>query len=254
MSDAAMTPYRDAPSYLPPAILALDSGSPTVSVAVARGGETLAERAVEIGRSSQRLLPMIDEALADAGVGPAALAGIVALAGPGSFTGLRVGLATALGLHQALGVPATAVPTLATLAGAAPRGGGDHAPRRVLALVDVLRDEWACQEFAVNGGPPAAQGQAARVGREDLAKRLAREAEEGGQEPVWLVGFGVGALAPSLGGLIAAGRVHLHEPPGLATPAARAATLWPPSWDPKTLTNPLYFRPPAVTLPKRRGV
>jgi tRNA threonylcarbamoyladenosine biosynthesis protein TsaB len=254
MSDAAMTPYDDASNDLPPAILALDSGSPTVSVAVARGGETLAERAVEIGRSSQRLLPMIDEALADAGVGATALAGIVALAGPGSFTGLRVGLATAIGLHQALGVPATAVPTLATLAGAAPRGGedgDDHVPRRVLALVDVLRDEWACQEFEVNGGPPAARGQAERVGREALAKRLL---EEGGDDPVWLVGFGVGALAPILDSAIAAGRIHLHEPPGLATPAARTATLWPPSWDPKALTNPLYFRPPAVTLPKRRGV
>ncbi|HEX2164131.1 MAG TPA: tRNA (adenosine(37)-N6)-threonylcarbamoyltransferase complex dimerization subunit type 1 TsaB [Thermoanaerobaculia bacterium] len=105
----------------PGPILAVDSASPVVSVAVAVGGAVRAERAVEIGRSSERLLAMIDEVLREAGVdGPRGLAGIVALAGPGSFTGLRVGLATVLGLHQATGVPAAAVPTLPVLAAAVP--------------------------------------------------------------------------------------------------------------------------------------
>jgi len=232
-----------------PAILALDSGSPTVSVAVARGGETLVELSVEIGRSSQRLLPMIDQALAEAGVASGELAGIVALAGPGSFTGLRVGLATALGLHQALGVPATAVPTLATLAGSVPRPRDGHRPRRVLALVDVLRDEWACQELTVNGGPPRPVGEPERLGRQAVARRAGEHSDA---EPVWLVGFGVAALEPELAAALAGGRVHLHEPPSLAAAAARTATLFPPAWDVRALTAPLYFRPPAVTLPKRR--
>lgn len=238
----------------PRVILALDSGSPTVSVALARDGQVLFEDTVEIGRSSQRLLPMIDAALAEAGVSAADLAGIVALAGPGSFTGLRVGLATALGLHQALAVPATAVPTLTTLARVAPTDpdpvaseAGDG--QRVLALVDVLRDEWACQEFRCNGGPPRPLGGAERLSVAELASRLAPRADD----PAWLVGFGVSALEGRLDEALAAGRIRLHEPTGLAAAAARAATLAPPDWDPDSLTSPLYFRPPAVTLPRRRS-
>lgn len=96
--------------------MALDTASPVVSVAAARPSGVIAERREELRRSSVRLLGMIDEVLAEAGVRVAGLAGVVVLAGPGSFTGLRVGLATALGLHQATGVAATAVPTLGTLA------------------------------------------------------------------------------------------------------------------------------------------
>lgn len=235
-----------------PPILALDSGSPTVSVAVAGGGRTLAARQVEIGRSSQRLLPMIDEALDEAGVRPRELAGIVALAGPGSFTGLRVGLATAMGLHQALGVPATAVPTLGALAAAVSRTAvplnGDG-PRRAVAVVDVLRGEWAAQEFRVrDDAPPEPLAAAERLPQEELVTRLAAA----DAEPAWLVGFGIGALETALAAAVTAGRVRPCEPPGLAQETARLATEHPPAWNPVSLTEPLYFRPPAVTLPKRR--
>lgn len=236
---------------LQPPVLALDSGSPVVSVAVARGGRTLAARQVEIGRSSQRLLPMIDETLGEAGVGPGELAGIVALAGPGSFTGLRVGLATAMGLHQALGVPATAVPTLGALAATVPRQAEpreEGGPRRAVAVVDVLRDEWAVQELDLDGdGPPRPRAAAERLPREELLARLTAAAE-----PAWLVGFGVAALEAALGEAIAAGRVRPFEPPGLAEETARLATEHPPAWNPGSLTEPLYFRPPAVTLPRNK--
>src|SRR5260370_987992 len=129
----AEIPLRQRPGdglVLPPApgnglVLALDAGSPLVSVAVGRGGDTLAMRAVPQQRSSTQLLALVAEALAELGARPADLAGVVALAGPGSFTGLRVALATALGFHQALGLPALAAPTLAAMAAAsdAPAGG-----------------------------------------------------------------------------------------------------------------------------------
>jgi [ribosomal protein S18]-alanine N-acetyltransferase len=108
-------------------ILALDAGSPRVSVAVGRNGTPLAARAVAQEHSSTQLLALIDATLRDAGAQPADLAGLVAAAGPGSFTGLRVALATALGLHQALGVPAQAVSTLAALAAAAAAAPGIRA-------------------------------------------------------------------------------------------------------------------------------
>ncbi|HEV7515153.1 MAG TPA: tRNA (adenosine(37)-N6)-threonylcarbamoyltransferase complex dimerization subunit type 1 TsaB, partial [Thermoanaerobaculia bacterium] len=92
------------------AVLILDSGSPLVSVAVGRGSAVLAARAMEISRSSALLLAMVDAVLGEAGLEVAALSGVAALAGPGSFTGLRIGLATVLGLHQALGLAATTLP------------------------------------------------------------------------------------------------------------------------------------------------
>src|SRR5688500_20042893 len=104
------------------ALLALDTGSPLVSVAVGRPGEVAAERAVAIERSAAALLAPVDEALAAAGLAPRQLAGVIALRGPGSFTGLRVGLATALGLREAVGIAAGVYPTqlvLDTLAPAA---------------------------------------------------------------------------------------------------------------------------------------
>ncbi len=258
------TSTAEADPGQPLVVLAVDTGSPTVSVALARDGVILSQDEVDIGRSSRRLLPMIDAALADAGVVGADLSGLVALAGPGSFTGLRVGLATTLGLHQALGVPAAAVPTLPTLARSVLAEA--DGPGRVFALVDVLRDEWACQEFEVTAtGPDAgaelrARGKAGRIPVSELLARVeancAEDAAGGaGEEVTWLVGFGVDALEPRLDGALEravdGGRVRLCQPAGLAAAAATAATLSPPAWDPETLTAPLYFRPPATTQPKR---
>jgi len=256
----------------PASVLALDAGSPTVSVALVRDGEgggngpSLAERSIEIGRSSRRLLGMIDEVLAEAGLRPGELGGLVALAGPGSFTGLRIGLATVLGLHQATGVPAVAVPTLEVLALAGsqtPSPDGDP-PRRVVAAVDVLRGEWAAQEYrpAEGGGPPVATGAAERVPAGALAARLA------GDTPVRAIGFGIEGLAVAFHrggaspgqdgdrsppGLSLPPGLELAEPPPLAAVAARRAVSgpWHP-WDAGTLTAPIYFRPPAATLPRPR--
>src|SRR5829696_1815679 len=104
---------------MPDPTLVLDTGSPLVSVAVGRAGQVVSERSVELGRSSALLLDMIREVLEEAGVAPSELGGIAVLRGPGSFTGVRIGLATALGLHQALGTPATGISSLQALAASA---------------------------------------------------------------------------------------------------------------------------------------
>ena len=122
--------------------LAFDAGSPVTSAAVARGGAVLCRSSGE-SRSGPSLLHHIDDSLRQAGVSPRDLDGIVALSGPGSFTGIRVGLATALGFRAALDVPVFGLSNLAALALHSDPDGSAS----ILALVDALREEWFVQEF-----------------------------------------------------------------------------------------------------------
>ena len=193
-------------------------------MAIALAGRLLAERTVAQERSSLLLLPMLAEALADAGCTLAGLGGIVALQGPGSFTGLRVGLATALGLHLASGVPSTALPSFEALAAQAPATAD-----RIVAVIDALRGEWFAQPFAA-GDPPQPSGEPAIVASSELAGL-----------GDCIVGFGVGRLVAELP------ISRLLEAAPLAPIAAREASLRPPAWDAQRLSSPLYLRPPAVT-------
>ncbi len=90
-----------------------------------------------------RLLAVVEEALDRAGLGLGDVARIGVGTGPGSFTGLRIGVASARGLAQALEVPLVAVSTLRALAGeAGTASGSSHdATRPVLAVVDARRGE-----------------------------------------------------------------------------------------------------------------
>ncbi|MDX1998175.1 MAG: tRNA (adenosine(37)-N6)-threonylcarbamoyltransferase complex dimerization subunit type 1 TsaB [Thermoanaerobaculia bacterium] len=211
-------------------VLALDAASPIVSVAVGRGGSALAVRSVELRKSSERLLGLIDEVLSEAGAGVRDVAAMVALAGPGSFTGLRVGLATVLGCHQAIGVRAAAVPTLPVLALSSELETGT-----VWAVVDAIRGEWFAQPFRL------APGEAP----EALAEpRLLASDELLAEAPETLVGFGLGRLPGEAGRRIV--------PAELASAALRLVALSPPIWDAAGLTRPLYLRAPEVSEPRPR--
>jgi tRNA threonylcarbamoyladenosine biosynthesis protein TsaB len=99
----------------PSAVLAIDTSTQVASVAVVGpGGGSCGEGLA--GSRHDDLLELIDRALADAGVELADLAGIAVGAGPGSFTGLRIGMATAKGLCFATGLPLWSVSSLAALA------------------------------------------------------------------------------------------------------------------------------------------
>jgi tRNA threonylcarbamoyladenosine biosynthesis protein TsaB len=210
-------------------LLALDTGSPVVSVAVGARGRVLAERAVDIARSAELLLEMIDQTLAAAGAGPRDLGGVIALRGPGSFTGLRVGLATALGLHDALGIAAAALPTHLALAAAAPA-----AASRIAAAVDALRGEWFVETFA-GGDPPRSLAPPAPVAAAAL----------GNLDVDCLIGFGLGAVE-----LPDTAPARLTPPP-LAPAALALAWRGAARWSADELVHPLYLREPATTPPRR---
>ena len=102
-------------------ILAIDTASSVSSVAVASEGKLRAEVTIEAGRThSETLLSHIEGALSFAGVERSALTGVAVSIGPGSFTGLRIGLATAKAIAYGLGIPLVGVSTLAALALAVP--------------------------------------------------------------------------------------------------------------------------------------
>ncbi|MBO6108294.1 MAG: tRNA (adenosine(37)-N6)-threonylcarbamoyltransferase complex dimerization subunit type 1 TsaB [Eubacterium sp.] len=98
-------------------ILAIDSSGLTASVALSRDGIVIGEYSIHNKKThSQTILPMIDEMLCMAAEKKHMITAIAVASGPGSFTGLRIGAATAKGLAQGWDVPVIPVPTLMGLA------------------------------------------------------------------------------------------------------------------------------------------
>ena len=98
-------------------ILGIDSSGNVASVSLLSDGVLMGEYSINNKLThSQTLLPMVDVMLQTAGVEPEELDFVAISAGPGSFTGLRIGAATAKGLAQALQIPVIKVPTLSALA------------------------------------------------------------------------------------------------------------------------------------------
>jgi len=110
------TTYGAGTDNLSP-VLAIETEGRTGSVALVSGNGADAELSLTAGgRHSRHLLAAIGFILERTGLEPGDLAAIAVSAGPGSFTGLRIGMATARGLALAAGVPMYAVPTLDALA------------------------------------------------------------------------------------------------------------------------------------------
>ena len=120
------SPGQQSGAGTPGPILAFDTATKVAVVAVGRAdGTLLAEDQWIAGyRHGEELLARIDRLLARVGVGLAGLGAIVVGTGPGAFTGLRVGLATAKGLAHGLAIPLVGVPTRLALLAAARAAGG----------------------------------------------------------------------------------------------------------------------------------
>jgi tRNA threonylcarbamoyladenosine biosynthesis protein TsaB len=119
-------------------VLAFDTATDVATSALVQDGEVVGERASR----AVRILEDVDSLLAGAALEREAIEGIVVGTGPGSYTGLRMGLVTARALAIALGAPVAGVSTLDALATGAP---GAH------PVIDAKRSE----VFALDEGSPA---------------------------------------------------------------------------------------------------
>ncbi len=127
-------------------VLGVETATDTASVALVDGSGLLAERTVRgPGRSLEWLAPAIWGLLQDVGWGPDVVEGVAVSVGPGSFTGLRVGIATAVGWARARNLPACGVPTLEALAAVVEAS-------TVGVLVDARRGEVAAALFQRRDG------------------------------------------------------------------------------------------------------
>ena len=127
-------------------ILGIDSATLMASIALVReDGELVVEVAHDTAGRVSALLVAIDRACTEAGIAPKALTAVACGAGPGSFTGLRIGIATAKGIAFAIGKPLWLVSSLAALA---TQHVGDG-PR--VAALDARKGEVYAGAFAADG-------------------------------------------------------------------------------------------------------
>lgn len=188
-------------------ILALDTATEACSVALWRRGAVV-ERFETVGRShTERLLPMVQAVLAEAGLAPAQLDGFVCGIGPGSFAGVRIGVGLVKGMALALDRPAVGVRSLDMLAQAAL---SDTTPR-VLAAIDARTDELYLAGYRREAGG----------GLEILLPPAVVKAEDVGAIPEgpWLaVGSGLARFGAAL-----RAATQIAEEDGAALPRARHA-------------------------------
>ena len=218
-------------------LLIFDTSGGACSAAVWADGRVAAERFEAMARGqAERLLPIIEETLAAAGLAHAQLDAIGVTRGPGAFTGIRIGLAAARGLALALGIPAIGVTTFEALAVRAPGG--------CAVAIDTKRGDVYCQLFGPGG---AAEGEPAIL-MPDAATAAAEEK-----------GFPLVTDTPAPGGAGPGSGTERRLDRPLAGPpraaefaplvAARHEEIGAGGCASPGMPRPLYLRPPEARLP-----
>jgi len=218
-------------------VLAFDCAVSGLGFAIVGDGTRLAGIAEDGRDQAARLLPAIAAVLGEAGVGRRELSLIAVTIGPGSFTGVRVGLAAARGLAVGLGVPLAGLATTRVLlAQATPRG------RTVVAAIDSRLGDWFC---AIGEGAGDGEPSPFVAAAPELALRL-------GSRPCLVIGSGAQTLVPQLvaAGIDAVAEEALPDPVVIARLAADAGVeTWRARNAREGLPRPLYLRGVNITLP-----
>ncbi len=223
-------------------ILAFDTALGACSAALWSDGR-IAASAFETRRRghAEALFPLIERVLGEAGVGYGDLDRLAVTVGPGSFTGLRIGVAAARGLALALKIPATGVTTLEAVAAGHRKQLSDGEDAMVVVL-DARRGQVYTQSFDGGGGP---LGPAAAMPPADIAASVPQAASG------ILVGDGVELLGLQADGFL--GRFRpVSDPLGGQPEAAVVAEMVasrPPGDETTAPLRPFYLRGPDADLP-----
>ena len=224
-----------------PIVLALDSAGLGCSVLVAAGGTVLAaERSAAMHGQAERLLPMVDAVMRKSALSPAALDIVATTTGPGSFTGIRVGLAAVRGIALATGARSVGVTSFEAVAADLATKVSNRGDGFLLVALESRRHDFYIQLFDHACRPlcdptavmPAALGEALRglIGRAplvvagDAAQRAADTLSAHSRAIV------VDGSAPDAAGVLGAVLRRSRGGEGRLMPL------------------PLYLRPPDVTV------
>ncbi len=224
-------------------ILAFDTTQQACSAAISHGGTLLAQRHVLMQRGhAEQLLPIIEAVRQQAGVDFAELDLLAVTIGPGTFTGVRVGLAAARALALVHELPILGVGTLELLAQGAVRTQPAFDGNGIIAAIDARRGELYTQVFDA-GGQPLTDAAARKLGSEIIPLAAISDAAPD-LTPGLIVGTGAALLQAEMPSWRAAEGSEQPDAAVLAVAAEawrQRASRQPPA--------PLYLRAPDARLP-----
>ena len=222
-------------------VLAIDTSTPWAGVALLEGTsgevpEVVAEAGLRLGgRAGAHLLRVVDVLTGSVGWGRDAIDLYAAARGPGSFTGIRVGLGTVRGLALASGRPCRGIVTLAAMAQAIGPQSVDRLP-----LLDAGRGEVYGARYDAGSEPPLA--------RQEPWLGLPERARDDTSEPALLFGPGAVAHAARLVGSVRPGDIR-----GVAAAVGRLAWWQHVAGEPDDGMAPMYLRAPDAESGRRRA-
>jgi tRNA threonylcarbamoyladenosine biosynthesis protein TsaB len=214
-------------------ILAFDTTVAACSIALWRDGAVLARARETMDQGqAEALLPLIENVMREGGVDYMALDRIAVTVGPGSFTGVRVGLSAARGLGLATGKPVIGILTTEALAHAVP-----EKQHRIVAAVDTKRGDLYVQQFDAQHNP---LGEPHALAPDQLKAWI-------GDPSVVVVGDAAARAVAALGPHATLSTADALPDPTII--AALAAMRAPSASGPL----PVYVRPPDAVIPQNGG-
>ena len=221
-------------------LLAIDTTTRVCSVALGDHEKIWAEYQLN-GKNthSQRLMPLIVSLFRDSGIDKSRLEGVALTIGPGSFTGIRIGMATAKGLCQGLNIPAVGVMTLDALAEAC-----TFFPGLICPILDARKNQVYTALYRGAAGDPEMLQPAAALSIDELGHKLAAYEDE-----VIFLGDAVESYGGALRQIL--GQRYREMPlPSRLNRAALVLQKGIKLWQEKGPVSPYVLKPLYIRLPE----
>jgi tRNA threonylcarbamoyladenosine biosynthesis protein TsaB len=221
-------------------LLAIDTTTRVCSVALGDHEKIWAEYQLN-GKNthSQRLMPLIVSLFRDSGIDKSRLEGVALTIGPGSFTGIRIGMATAKGLCQGLNIPAVGVMTLDALAEAC-----TFFPGLICPILDARKNQVYTALYRGAAGDPEMLQPAAALSIDELGHKLAAYEDE-----VIFLGDAVESYGGALRQIL--GQRYREMPlPSRLNRAALVLQKGIKLWQEKGPVSPYALKPLYIRLPE----